>query len=221
MIDGGLSLVIVDDHEVVRRGVRLMAESVPGITVVGEATNGAEAVELCMRLRPDAVLMDIDMPEMTGVQATRRLRDDLPGTRVLMLTVHEDDDTVFEAVRAGASGYLTKSASLDELTVALVAVRQGGAYMTPLAARRALQCLARKADAAEQAAKAADMTTAREREILELLARGLSAREVARELGISERTVNTHVGHIYRRLGVTNRVEAVRAGMRLGLVDAP
>jgi two-component system response regulator DegU len=138
-----MKILIVDDHEVVRRGVRLMAETIDSAEVIGEASNGAEAIAFCGAHRPDAVLMDVDMPEMGGVEATRRLREEYPDIRVLMLTVHEDEDTIFEAVRAGASGYLTKSSTLDELNGALDAIREGGAYMTPVAARKALQCLAK------------------------------------------------------------------------------
>lgn len=216
-----LRVVIVDDHEIVRQGVRLMAESVDGVEVVGEASTGTEALELCRKLHPDVTLMDIDMPEMDGVEAARHLRSDVPDTDVLMLTVHEDGETIFDAVSAGAAGYLMKSSGLEEVGSALRAIQQGGAYMTPLAARRALKYLARQAEEVQQAARATDVTTEREREILVLLAKGYSAKEVADELGISERTVNTHVGHIYRRLGVRNRVDAVRVGMRLGLVESP
>lgn len=218
---GTLRLLLADDHEVVREGVRLVAETIPGIEVVGEATSGREAIELAVALEPHAVLMDVDMPELDGVTAAAELRDRLPDVRVLMLTVHEDEETIFECVRAGASGYLTKSSGSAELGRALTALAQGGAYMTPLAARKALRYLARQAETAQEAVRAADVTTGREREILELLARGLSAREVGERLGISERTVNTHVGHIYRRLGVRNRVDAVREGIRLGLVEIP
>jgi len=163
----------------------------------------------------------VDMPEMDGVEAAGHVRDDMPEVDVLMLTVHEDGETIFDAVRAGARGYLMKSSGLEEVAAALRALQQGGAYMTPLAARKALRFLAQKAEDASEAARATDVTTEREREILVLLAKGCSAKEVARELGIGERTVNTHVAHIYRRLGVRNRVDAVRVGMRLGLVDAP
>lgn len=221
MTGPSLRVLIADDHGVVREGIRLLIAGVDGVEIVGEARDGAEAIELCRELEPDAVLMDVDMPEMDGVAAARRLRDELPAVRVLVLTVHEDEETIFDAVRAGASGYVTKSAGSAELAEALGALAQGGAYMTPLAARKALRYLAQQAEVAERAARAADVTTEREREILGLLAHGLSAREVAARLGISERTVNTHVGHIYRRLGVRNRVDAVREGIRLGLVEAP
>lgn len=221
MTDGGLRLLLADDHEVVREGVRLVVEAIPGVEVVGEASTGFEAIDLARSREPDAVLMDVDMPEMDGLVAATRLRQERPGTQVLMLTVHEDEETIFEAVRAGASGYVAKSSGSAELGRALRALVQGGAFMTPLAARKALRFLAREADAAQEAQRAADVTTGREREILELLAHGLSAREVGERLGISERTVNTHVGHIYRRLGVRNRVDAVREGIRLGLVETP
>lgn len=221
MSDKVLRLLLVDDHEVVREGVRLVVETMPGVEVVGEASTGLEAIALARSTAPDAVLMDVDMPEMDGLTAAVHLQEERPGIQVLMFTVHEDEETIFDAVRAGASGYLTKSAGSSELDRALRALVQGAAYMTPLAARKALRFLARQVGATEEAQRAADVTTSRGREILELLARGLSAREVGERLGISERTVNTHVGHIYRRLGVRNRVDAVREGIRLGLVETP
>lgn len=221
MSDKVLRLLLVDDHEVVREGVRLVVETIPGVEVVGEVSTGLEAIAFTRSTAPDAVLMDVDMPEMDGLTAAVHLRKEQPGIQILMLTVHEDEETIFDAVRAGASGYLTKSAGSSELGRALRALVQGGAYMTPLAARKALRFLARQVGATEEAQRAADVTTSRGREILELLARGLSAREVGERLGISERTVHTHVGHIYRRLGVRNRVDAVREGIRLGLVETP
>lgn len=221
MNEGTLRLLLADDHEVVREGVRLVAEAVPGVEIVGEASTGREAVELARSTDPDAVLMDIDMPEMDGLAAVAYLRKERPEIRVLMLTVHEDEETIFDAVRAGAAGYLPKSAGSEDLTRALRALAQGGAYLTPLAARKVLRYLSSQAGAVREAQLAADVTTSREREILELLANGLSSREVGEQLGISERTVNTHVGHIYRRLGVRNRVGVVREAIRLGLVEAP
>jgi DNA-binding NarL/FixJ family response regulator len=132
--------------------------------------------------------------------------------------VHEHEDTVFEAIHAGASGYLSKSASLDELKDAFTSMRAGGTYMSPQVAGIAIRSLSRKASEAEQATRAADVLTERELEVLDLLGNGMSARNIAKRLSISERTVNTHIGHIYRKLGVNNRVDAVLAAMRLGLV---
>jgi DNA-binding NarL/FixJ family response regulator len=214
-----LRVMVVDDHEVVRQGVRALVGALAQTEVVAEASDGAEALDRCRESQPQAVLMDVDMPRMSGVEATRRLRAEMPEVGILMFTVHEDEATIFDAVRAGADGYIPKSAGVGELGSALSAVRSGGAYLTPLAAERALRYLSDRSSVAERSVRGKDVTTAREREILEMLARGMSARSIATELGIGERTVNTHVAHIYRRLGVRNRVDAVREGIRLGIVD--
>lgn len=214
-------VVVADDHAVARHGIRLLVESLHGVEVVGEAATGAEAVELARDLEPDLVLMDLDMPEMGGVEAIAQLKEHMPALPVLVLTVHEDGEAVYEAIRVGAAGYLSKAASIDVIREAFTALRSGGAYLTPTIAASALSHLSAKAEEARLAAVADELTTPREREILALLGRGLSARRIASRLGISERTVNTHVGHIYRRLGVNNRVDAVREGMRLGLVESP
>lgn len=214
-------VLIVDDHPVTRHGLHLMAANIDGVEVVGEAETGAHALEVAAERRPNLILMDLDMPEMGGLDAIRRIKADMPDVDILVLTVHEDEESIFEAISSGASGYLAKSSTVDEIRSALHALNAGGAYITPSMAGKALRYVSRKAEEVKQASMAVEMTTPREREILELLGRGLSARRIASRLGISERTVNTHVGHIYRRLGVNNRVDAIREGMRLGLVEAP
>lgn len=214
-------VIIVDDHAVTRSGIRMMAECIDGVAVVGEASNGLEALALTRELQPHAVLMDVDMPEMNGIEALKAIREELPDTAVLILSVHEDGDAVFDAVQAGASGYLAKSSSLTQVQEAMDTLREGGTYMTPSVAGLAIHSLTRKVDDARRAAQARTVTTPREREILEHLTQGLSARSIARRLDISERTVNTHIGHIYRKLGVNNRVDAVLEGIRLGLVEQP
>lgn len=214
-------IVVADDHAVTRQGIRLLVSDIEDAEIVGEAATGAEAVSGCRELKPDLVLMDLDMPELGGKEAIEQIRAEMPEVAVLVLTVHEDGEAVFDAIRAGASGYLSKASSMQDLREAFGALRQGGAFMTPKVAGTALGYLSRKAEETHKSVTGADKTTPREREILELLGRGLSARRIASRLGISERTVNTHVGHIYRRLGVNNRVDAIREGMRLGLVESP
>jgi DNA-binding NarL/FixJ family response regulator len=214
-------ILICDDHAVTRTGLRIMAETLDGVSVVGEAENGAEAVQLSTELEPDLVLMDIQMPELDGIEATRRIIAQQPDVTVVVLSVQEDEDAVFQAIRAGASGYLSKASSLDTVQEAIAAVHSGGTYMTPSIAGIAIRSLSRKVDEAGESARLTEITTQREQEILRLLADGLSARKIASKLGISERTVNTHIGHAYRKLGVNNRVDAVLAAMRLGLVDPP
>jgi DNA-binding NarL/FixJ family response regulator len=214
-------VLIADDHAVTRQGIVLLSQGLRDVEVAGEASTGREAIELCRVVRPNLVLMDLDMPEMGGVDAIRVLKDEWPDLAILVLTVHEDGEAVFEAIRAGASGYLAKSCTIDDIRRAFDAVRAGGAYLTSSIAGTALDYLSRKADEVHDATSAIETTTPREREVLALLGRGLSARRIASRLGISERTVNTHIGHIYRRFGVNNRVDAVREGMRLGLVESP
>lgn len=212
--------MIVDDHEVVREGIRLMAEQIPDVVVVGEASSGADALRAARTLEPDVVLMDIDMPEMDGVEAIRRLRSELPHIRTLVLTVHEEEDPIYRAVAAGASGYLPKSSSADEIRFALEALETGGSYLSREATTKTMNALVRRARAITDAARAASWATVREREILGLLARGWSTRRIAARLGISQRTVDTHLGHVYRSLDVTNRVDAVREAIRVGLVSS-
>lgn len=215
------SVVIADDHAVTRSGVKLMLDMLDDVEVVGEASTGAELVEICRRVEPDAVLTDLDMPEMGGVEATEAIRRDFPDLPVLVLTVHEDGDRVLEAMRAGASGYLSKTASADDVHRALNALRAGDTYLTPEVAGVAIRALTERITTHAHTDPSSGSATPREREVLGLVAGGLSARSIARRLGISERTVNTHIGHVYRKLGVNNRVDAVLAGMRAGLVDGP
>lgn len=214
-------ILIADDHAIVREGLRIMTSSIADVEVVGEVRNGLEAVEAAHRLRPNVILMDIDMPEMNGIEATRRLADEMPEIRTLVLTVHDGDDPIFEAVQAGAAGYLSKSATVPQISAAIAALGAGGAYLAPEDAAKTLRALSTRADAVAEAARTEVNTTTREAQVIRLLTRGFSARKIATELQISERTVNSHVGHLYRRLGVNNRVDAVREAIRIGLVSAP
>src|SRR5687768_8308322 len=167
----GWRVIVADDHAVTRHGVRLLVDGLEGVEVVGEASTGNEAIELAKELRPDVILMDLDMPELGGLEATRRIRAEQPDVAVLILTVHEDGEAVYEAIRAGANGYLPKASSLTEIRSAFDALASGGAFMSPSVAGAALGYLSRKAEDAHKAAAATDMTTPREREILELLGR--------------------------------------------------
>jgi DNA-binding NarL/FixJ family response regulator len=165
--------------------------------------------------------MDVDMPRRDGISATREIRQQHPSIGVVVLTVHEDQETIFEAIKAGASGYLPKSASLDEIQHAVKAVAAGGSFLDPIQARKLLHQFNRYADETKAAADIYYLLTGREREILALLAQGLTSRQIASQLVISERTVNTHIGNIYRKLHVNNRVDAVREAMRIRLVEPP
>ena len=218
-MNGSYRVLIADDHAITRQGIRLIAESIDGIEVVGEAETGREVLDLQSDLRPDVVLMDLDMPEMGGVEAIKQLKIDSPKTRVLVLTVDDTKEAIYEAIQAGASGYLSKSSKLDDLRIAFSGLDTDGVYVTPGIARKLIDTVSRK-DLGPNTSIASAMTP-REREILSLLGDGLSAHRIATTLGIREGTVNTHIGNIYRKLSVNNRVDAVREGMRRHIVELP
>jgi NarL family two-component system response regulator LiaR len=208
-----IRVLVVDDHAVVREGLRTFLELQDGIVVVGEAGDGEAGVSAAERLRPDVVLMDLVMPRLDGVGAMRRLRRRLPATRVIVLTSFADDERLLPAIRAGAAGYLLKDAEPRELARAVRAAHAGEALLDPAVAARVVQELAAPTDG-----DVAERLTRREREVLELLARGLSNKRIARELGIAEKTVKTHVGHVLAKLGVTDRTQAAVRAVRAGLV---
>ncbi len=198
-----------------REGLRTFLELQDGIEVVGEAGDGLEGVAAAERLRPDVVLMDLVMPRLDGVGAMRLLRERLPGVRVIVLTSFADDERLLPAVQAGAAGYLLKNAQPQELARAIRAAHAGEALLDPSVAARLLESIA------QPAARAPDPLTRREREVLELIGRGLSNKRIARELGIAEKTVKTHVGHVLAKLGVTDRTQAALHAVRAGLVGPP
>ena len=204
-------MLIVDDHAVVREGLRTFLDLQDGLEVVGEAGDGAEAVEAARRLEPDVVLMDLVMPRVDGVQAMRELREDVPGARVIVLTSFLDDDRLLPAIRAGAAGYLLKNVQPQELARAVRTAHAGEALIDPAVAARLVGALADGAPAQERA----DQLTAREREVLELIGRGLSNKRIALQLGVAEKTVKTHVSHVLAKLGVSDRTQAALYAARL------
>jgi len=204
-------VLIVDDHAVVREGLRTFLDLQDGLEVVGEAGDGAEAVEAARRLEPDVVLMDLVMPRVDGVQAMRELREDVPGARVIVLTSFLDDDRLLPAIRAGAAGYLLKNVQPQELARAVRTAHAGEALIDPAVAARLVGALADGAPAQERA----DQLTAREREVLELIGRGLSNKRIALQLGVAEKTVKTHVSHVLAKLGVSDRTQAALYAARL------
>jgi NarL family two-component system response regulator LiaR len=211
-MDESIRVLVVDDHAVVREGLRTFLELQDGIEVAGEAADGEEAIELAERLRPDVVLMDLVMPALDGLGAMRALRDRVPNARVIVLTSFADDDKLLPALRAGAAGYLLKNAQPQELARAVRAAHAGEALLDPLVAARLVETLG-----GEQ--EPLDRLTPREREVLELIGRGLPNKLIARELDVSEKTVKTHVGHVLAKLGVSDRTQAALVAVRAGLVD--
>jgi DNA-binding NarL/FixJ family response regulator len=217
-----ISILIVDDQALVRRGFRLLLEIEPDLDIVGEASDGAEAVELTRTLRPDVILMDVRMPSIDGIEATRRVTA-LPGNeaRVLMLTTFDMDDYVYEALRAGASGFLVKDVEPELLVAGIKAVHAGESLLAPKVTRRLIETfLARRPVPEGAAAQRLATLTARERETLDLLAHGLSNAEIAKVFVVSETTVKTHVARVLMKLGVRDRVQAVIYAYDHGLVDA-
>lgn len=212
-------IAIVDDQALVRAGFAMILGSEPGFEVVGEADDGKAGVELCRRERPDVVLMDIRMPEMDGIEATRHVVDDPRlDTRVLVLTTFELDEYVYGAVRAGASGFMLKDAPPDDLVRAIRVVAGGEALLAPSVTRRVIEAFASgPAEVADTDGRLSDLTE-RETEVLRLLARGYSNAEIAAELYLGETTVKTHVSRVLMKLGVRDRVQAVVVAYETGLV---
>lgn len=210
-------VLIVDDHAIVRDGVRMILEAQPDIEVVGEASDGREALEAARQLSPGVVLMDIAMPGMNGLEATAAIRQDLPDVQVLILTMHEDYEYFFEVLRAGASGYVLKGASSDDLVSAIRAVHQGGVYLHPAVAKNLVSDYVKRMEPGEDRARY-DGLSDRERQVLKLVAEGETSRQIAEELFLSVNTVQTHRAHIMEKLGLHNRTDLIRYALRKGLV---
>jgi NarL family two-component system response regulator LiaR len=208
-------VLIADDHAVVRQGLRTFLALQEEIEVVGEAADGQEALAAARRLRPDIALIDLVMPRLDGIEAIRRIRELSPSTRVIVLTSFVDDDKMLPAVRAGATGYLLKDVQPRELVKAIRAVHRGEALLHPTVVARLMEEVA--ADDGRRGE--GEVLTKREREVLALIAHGLANKLIARELGVSEKTVKTHVGHILGKLGLTDRTQAALYAVREGLVD--
>jgi DNA-binding NarL/FixJ family response regulator len=214
-----LSVLIVDDQALVRAGFRMILDAEEDIEVAGEASDGAEALEEAQRLRPDVVLMDVRMPQMDGIEATRRLLSaNGLETKVVMLTTFDMDEYVYDALRAGASGFLLKDVPPEQLVSGIRAVAQGDALLAPSVTRRVIEEFVRRPPGSVQAMppEVAELTP-RELEVLRLVAKGQSNAEIAKELFVSETTVKTHVAHLLTKLGVRDRVQAVVLAYECGL----
>ena len=215
-----LGVLIADDQALVRAGFRMILEAEEDMDVVGEAADGREAVEEARRLRPDVVLMDVRMPDVDGIEATRRLLgDDGAAVKVVMLTTFDMDEYVYDALRAGASGFLLKDVPPEQLVDGIRAVASGDALLAPSVTRRVIEEFVRRPpDSVRTAPPELAELTARELEVLKLVARGLANAEIAKELFISETTVKTHVAHVLMKLKLRDRVQAVVFAYESGLV---
>lgn len=212
-------MIIADDQALVRAGFRKLLEVDPQIEVVAEAAHGLDAIDAVRRLRPDVVLMDIRMPGVDGLEATRRLRDGDAPSRVLILTTFGLTEYVYEALRAGASGFLLKDAPAEELLAAVRIIARGDALLDPLITRTVIEEFSRRPRKRDDLAPLLDALTARELEVLELLARGLSNAEIAARLVVSDGTAKTHVARVLQKLDLRDRVQAVIFAYESGLVE--
>lgn len=215
-MEGPVKLLLVDDHPIVRSGLRMLFLAEPGMQIVGEAGSGQEAVEAVGRLQPDVVIMDVSMPGMNGIEATRRIKAAHPGTAVLALTMYEDEQYFFEMLNAGASGYIPKRAAPDDLVSAIKVVAEGNVFLYSTLARFLMRDMAEKA--ATEPEEGEEVLTAREREVLTCIAEGMTNREIAESLVISIKTVERHRENIMAKLDMHNRVELVKYAIKKGLI---
>ena len=212
-----IRVLLADDHAVVRAGLRLIIDSQPDMTVVGEASNGLEAIQKADELQPDVVVMDISMPNLGGLEATRRIRRQPDDPQILMLTMHDSEQFFFQAIQAGASGYVTKAAPEWELLTAIRSVSQGNCYLNASVTTLLVSDYLERVKRGERS-QPHDVLTDREREILNLVAAGHSNREIAQILNISEHTVHNHRARLMEKLGVHNRLELLKYALRQGIV---
>ena len=208
-----IRILVADDHPVLRDGLIAVLSTQSDFTVVGEAGSGAEAVRKAEELQPDVILLDLEMPEMDGVEALKLMRESRPDTRVIIFTVFDTDERILSAVRAGARGYILKGAPRDQVFDAIRVVHTGGSLLQPIVATRLLERISRGTEGSKISS-----VTPRELDVLRLLARGLQNKEIAVDLGITERTVKFHVGSILSKMGAGNRTEAVTIAVQRGLI---
>jgi DNA-binding NarL/FixJ family response regulator len=207
-----MRVLIADDHGIVRSGLRLLLERQPDIEVVAEAADGAEARELAIRERPDLAILDVKMPKLTGLQATREIKRQAPEVSVLILSMHDDERYLFEALKAGASGYVLKTQADTDLLAAIRAIERGEPFLTPEAQRTLIKDVLERGSSGEE-------LTPREEEIVKLVAEAHTTKQIAKVLHLSEKTVENHRANAMRKLGMRDRVELVRYAIRRGLID--
>ncbi len=210
-----IKVLVADDHTMFREGVKLLLENTGEVEVVGEASEGNEAFELARSLRPDVVIMDIGMPGVNGLDATRMIQQKLPEVRVLILTMHDTDEYFFRTLQAGASGYVVKEAAGIDLLVAIKAVHQGGVFIQPSIAKRVVKDFLERALSGEERATY-ERLSRRERDVLDLIGEGLTNQEMADRLGLAVNTIQTHRGHIMDKFGLHSRAQLMKYAIRLG-----
>ena len=211
-----IRVLVADDHTIVRSGVHMLLETEPDFVVVGEALNGSEAIELAQSLKPDLILMDITMPEMDGLEATRQIKERWPEINILVLTMHRSDEYFFEILKAGASGYILKTADTEELLQAARATARGDVFLNPSMAKKLLGEYLNQMDKASDADDNA--LSLREKEILQFLVEGYSNKEIAEKLFISPSTVNTHRSNLMSKLGLSTRRELIQYARQRGII---
>jgi two-component system, NarL family, response regulator NreC len=212
-----IRILLADDHAMLRDGVRMVLEAHPGFEVVGTADNGRDAVRLVEELRPDIAVLDVAMPDLNGLDATRAIRECCPETEVVVLSMHEGEEYLREALRAGAAGYVLKRAAAKELVGAIHAVRRGESYLDPALTRTLISDYVRQVERGDETP---DSLTDRELEVLTLVAEGLTNRQIALKLNISIKTVQTHRANLMDKLNLHDRTELVRYAIRRGLIEA-
>ncbi len=213
-----IRVLICDDHTILREGIRLLLNAQPDMEVVGEAVNGREAVEQARTLKPDVILMDIAMPRLNGLEATRQIRRDYPRARVLVLTMYESDEYIAQMLEAGAAGYVLKKVAGSELVYAIRAVHQGEAFLYPSITKRLVEDYLRRVEAGQERVTF-DGLTDREREVLQLIAEGYTSKEIADALNLSVRTVQNHRTHIMDKLGLHDRGDLIKYAIQKGIIE--
>lgn len=213
-----IRILLADDHTILRAGLKMMLNAQPDIEVIGEAQDGRQALQEAQKLHPDLILMDITMPDMNGIEATRQVKKLLPDIKVLILTMHEHDEYIFQALRAGASGYMLKEAADTELISALRVIQSGQFYLSPTAQSVMVGDYLQRVRTGEEKDSYSTLTE-REREILKLVAEGFTNNQIAEKLVISPKTVDTHRTHIMDKLNLHSRAELVKYAMRRGLLE--
>jgi len=217
---GNIKVLLAEDHTIVRKGLRSLLEDEEGIEVIGEAEDGREAIKLAEKLHPDIVVMDIAMPGLNGLEATRQLRKLYPEIKILILSVYANEEYVFQTLQAGAEGYLVKKAAPSELILAIKAVHQGNSFLSPSISRTVIDEYIRRAEEISEGDDTFKNLTARETEVLQLIAEGRKTREIAELLYISIKTVETHRAHIMDKLGIHSTAELTQYAISKGIISS-